>query len=207
MAKFILKERYILNEDVLEEAKASDTGNALVTAIDGLTPNLKTNVEAIKNATDDAKRTKDLTDALKQLNDASEEIENTAKLPGDHSVELQSEFASYNTALDKVITRADKANPDGKYGEARKKFDDDIKKFKTAIGKTPWGEKEANTALARWKTIRAEIDVTFKNVGYDTEKVSGFAFGLGIERIAMIRYSINDLRLLYDNDVRFLHQF
>ncbi|MBQ9368805.1 MAG: phenylalanine--tRNA ligase subunit alpha [Victivallales bacterium] len=47
----------------------------------------------------------------------------------------------------------------------------------------------------------------FKNVGYDTEKVSGFAFGLGIERIAMIRYSINDLRLLYDNDVRFLHQF
>ena len=47
----------------------------------------------------------------------------------------------------------------------------------------------------------------FKNVGYDPAKVSGFAFGLGIERIAMIRYAINDLRLLYDNDVRFLHQF
>lgn len=47
----------------------------------------------------------------------------------------------------------------------------------------------------------------FKNVGYDPEKVSGFAFGLGIERMAMIRYAINDLRLLYDNDVRFLHQF
>ncbi len=47
----------------------------------------------------------------------------------------------------------------------------------------------------------------FKNVGYDTDKVSGFAFGLGIERMAMIRYSIGDLRLLYDNDVRFLHQF
>ncbi|MBQ7649820.1 MAG: phenylalanine--tRNA ligase subunit alpha [Victivallales bacterium] len=47
----------------------------------------------------------------------------------------------------------------------------------------------------------------FKNVGYDPEKVSGFAFGLGIERMAMIRYSIGDLRLLYDNDVRFLHQF
>lgn len=47
----------------------------------------------------------------------------------------------------------------------------------------------------------------FKNVGYDPEKVSGFAFGLGIERMAMIRYAISDLRLLYDNDVRFLHQF
>ena len=47
----------------------------------------------------------------------------------------------------------------------------------------------------------------FQNVGYDITKVSGYAFGLGIERMAMIRYSINDLRLLYDNDVRFLHQF
>lgn len=47
----------------------------------------------------------------------------------------------------------------------------------------------------------------FENVGYDPDEVSGFAFGLGIERLAMIRYSINDLRLLYDNDIRFLHQF
>ena len=47
----------------------------------------------------------------------------------------------------------------------------------------------------------------FQNVGYDPEAVSGFAFGLGIERLAMIRYGINDLRLLYDNDVRFLQQF
>ena len=47
----------------------------------------------------------------------------------------------------------------------------------------------------------------FANVGYDVDKVSGFAFGFGLERIAMIRYGINDLRLLYDNDVRFLHQF
>ncbi|MBR0457795.1 MAG: phenylalanine--tRNA ligase subunit alpha [Victivallales bacterium] len=47
----------------------------------------------------------------------------------------------------------------------------------------------------------------FQNVGYDVNEVSGFAFGLGIERMAMIRYAINDLRLLYDNDVRFLHQF
>ncbi len=46
-----------------------------------------------------------------------------------------------------------------------------------------------------------------KNVGYDPEKVSGYAFGMGIERIAMIKYGINDLRLLYENDLRFLKQF
>ncbi len=43
--------------------------------------------------------------------------------------------------------------------------------------------------------------------GYDPEKVTGFAFGLGIERIAMLKYKINDLRLFYDNDRRFLQQF
>lgn len=43
--------------------------------------------------------------------------------------------------------------------------------------------------------------------GYDPEEVSGFAFGMGIERIAMLKYGINDLRLFYDNDKRFLKQF
>ncbi|CAB4881491.1 MAG: phenylalanine--tRNA ligase subunit alpha [Actinobacteria bacterium] len=42
---------------------------------------------------------------------------------------------------------------------------------------------------------------------YDPEKVQGFAFGLGIERIAMLKHSVPDLRLLYDNDIRFLEQF
>ena len=46
-----------------------------------------------------------------------------------------------------------------------------------------------------------------KNVGYDPEIWSGFAFGMGIERIAMIRHRISDIRLLYENDVRFLEQF
>jgi phenylalanyl-tRNA synthetase alpha chain len=45
------------------------------------------------------------------------------------------------------------------------------------------------------------------NVGYDPDICSGFAFGMGIERIAMIKYRINDIRLLYENDVRFLKQF
>ncbi|MDD3894542.1 MAG: phenylalanine--tRNA ligase subunit alpha, partial [Syntrophomonadaceae bacterium] len=43
--------------------------------------------------------------------------------------------------------------------------------------------------------------------GYDPEKVTGFAFGMGIERIAMLKYGINDLRLFFDNDKRFLRQF
>jgi phenylalanyl-tRNA synthetase alpha chain len=43
--------------------------------------------------------------------------------------------------------------------------------------------------------------------GYDPEKVQGFAFGMGIERVAMLRHAVPDLRLLYDNDARFLEQF
>lgn len=43
--------------------------------------------------------------------------------------------------------------------------------------------------------------------GFDPEKVSGFAFGMGVERIAMLLYGIDDLRLFYDNDLRFLRQF
>jgi phenylalanyl-tRNA synthetase alpha chain len=47
----------------------------------------------------------------------------------------------------------------------------------------------------------------FKAVGYDPEEYSGFAFGLGIERIAMLKFGINDIRLFYENDLRFLAQF
>jgi phenylalanyl-tRNA synthetase alpha chain len=43
--------------------------------------------------------------------------------------------------------------------------------------------------------------------GYDPDTVQGFAFGMGIERIAMLKHGVPDLRLLYDNDVRFLEQF
>lgn len=44
-------------------------------------------------------------------------------------------------------------------------------------------------------------------VGYDSERYTGFAFGLGVERVAMLKYGINDIRLFFENDVRFLHQF
>ncbi|MGO1581148.1 MAG: phenylalanine--tRNA ligase subunit alpha [Peptoniphilaceae bacterium] len=46
-----------------------------------------------------------------------------------------------------------------------------------------------------------------KNCGIDPEKYSGFAFGMGIDRIAMVKYKLNDIRLLFDNDNRFLNQF
>ena len=45
------------------------------------------------------------------------------------------------------------------------------------------------------------------NVGYDTEEVTGWAFGMGIERIAMLKYGVDDIRLFYENDLRFLSQF
>ena len=46
-----------------------------------------------------------------------------------------------------------------------------------------------------------------RNGGYDPEEVTGWAFGMGIERIAMLKYGVDDLRLFYDNDLRFLRQF
>jgi phenylalanyl-tRNA synthetase alpha chain len=47
----------------------------------------------------------------------------------------------------------------------------------------------------------------FEAVGYDPDKVTGFAFGIGIERLAMLKYGVEDIRLFYENDVRFLEQF
>jgi phenylalanyl-tRNA synthetase alpha chain len=46
-----------------------------------------------------------------------------------------------------------------------------------------------------------------KNCGIDAEKYTGFAFGMGIERIALLKYGINDIRLFFENDIRFLRQF
>ena len=47
----------------------------------------------------------------------------------------------------------------------------------------------------------------FEAVGYDPDKVTGFAFGLGMERVAMLKYGVDDIRLFYENDLRFLEQF
>ncbi len=47
----------------------------------------------------------------------------------------------------------------------------------------------------------------FDNIGFDNEKYTGFAFGMGVERMTMLRYGVNDLRLFFENDLRFLGQF
>jgi len=47
----------------------------------------------------------------------------------------------------------------------------------------------------------------FRKVGYDPKELTGFAFGMGVERIAMLKYGINDIRMFYENDERFLRQF
>ena len=47
----------------------------------------------------------------------------------------------------------------------------------------------------------------FENVGYDTDRYTGFAFGMGVERIAMLKYGIDDIRKFFDNEIKFLRQF
>jgi phenylalanyl-tRNA synthetase alpha chain len=46
-----------------------------------------------------------------------------------------------------------------------------------------------------------------RNVGIDPERYSGFAFGMGLDRLAMLKYGVNDLRLFFENDLKFLAQF
>ena len=50
-------------------------------------------------------------------------------------------------------------------------------------------------------------DAVLEAVGYDPERYTGFAFGTGMERMAMLKYGVDDIRLFYENDLRFLEQF
>ncbi len=72
-----------------------------------------------------------------------------------------------------------------------------------------WADKE-NPDEGRWMEILGcgMVDPNLLiNVGMDPEKYTGYAWGMGIERIAMLRHGINDIRLFYENDIRFLKQF
>ena len=51
------------------------------------------------------------------------------------------------------------------------------------------------------------VNARIGRVVYDPEQVTGFAFGMGIERVAMVRHGIDDIRIFYENDLRFLEQF
>jgi phenylalanyl-tRNA synthetase alpha chain len=70
-----------------------------------------------------------------------------------------------------------------------------------------WDKKDGQT---RWLEI-AGSGVVHPNVlragGIDPEKYTGFAFGMGLDRLAMLRYGVNDLRLFFENDMKFLSQF
>ena len=74
----------------------------------------------------------------------------------------------------------------------------DISAETLGIGKKKWLE------ILGCGMIHPEV---FKAVGYPKDKYTGFAFGMGIERMAMLKYGINDIRVFYENDVRFLKQF
>ncbi|MDX1590970.1 MAG: phenylalanine--tRNA ligase subunit alpha [Balneolaceae bacterium] len=69
-----------------------------------------------------------------------------------------------------------------------------------------WGDEKSG----QWLEILGAgmVDPNVLNaVGVDSERYTGYAFGMGVDRIAMLRYGIDDIRLLYDNDIRFLNQF
>jgi phenylalanyl-tRNA synthetase alpha chain len=62
----------------------------------------------------------------------------------------------------------------------------------------------------RWLEVSGSGQVhpnVVRNIGLDPERYVGFAFGSGIERLAMLRYGVGDLRMFYENDLRFLEQF
>ena len=69
---------------------------------------------------------------------------------------------------------------------------------------------ESGPLAGRWLEVSGSGQVhpqVVRNMGFDPERVIGFAFGSGIDRLAMLRYGIDDLRLFFDGDLRFLRQF
>ena len=121
-------------------------------------------------------------------------------------------------AVDKGITFA---NLKGTlYEFARRLFGEDVKvRFRCdyfpfvepgAEMAIDWNSRTKDTEEENWvESLGAGMvhPKVLKAVGYDTEKYTGFAFGIGVERIAMLRNGIDDIRLFYNNDVRFLGQF
>ena len=70
-----------------------------------------------------------------------------------------------------------------------------------------WTDKQGRTDWLEVAGAGMVDPNVFANVGYDPERWTGFAFGFGLDRIAMIRHHISDIRLLYEGDLRFLEQF
>ncbi len=99
----------------------------------------------------------------------------------------------------------------------RRFFEDDNLKVRFRPSYFPFTEPSAEVDIAtdlfgdgRWMEVLGCGMVhpnVLRNVGIDPDKYQGFAFGLGVERLAMLRYGVNDLRLFFENDLRFLQQF
>ena len=70
-----------------------------------------------------------------------------------------------------------------------------------------WRDKDGNATWLEVMGCGMVHPNVFDKVGIDNNKFSGFAFGLGVERLAMLYYGVRDLRMFYENDLRFLQQF
>ena len=79
--------------------------------------------------------------------------------------------------------------------------------FEQISSKASSGESVYRKVLEQTYDVIIEYDVVNNVFQYDPEKYSGFAFGTGLDRLAMFKYGITDIRLLYENDIRFLKQF
>ena len=96
---------------------------------------------------------------------------------------------------------------------ARHIFGEDVRtRFRPSY--FPFTEPSAEVDIERGDNDWLEIlgcgmvhPAVLENVGIDTRRYTGFAFGMGVERIAMLRYGISDIRMFFDNDLRFLRQF
>ena len=95
----------------------------------------------------------------------------------------------------------------------QKKYEQAIKMYNMALDSTTAQNKDMKMKIkGEWQWIEiggcGMVDPNvLEAVGVDPEEFTGFAFGLGIERVAMRKYGISDIRWLYENDVRFLDQF
>ena len=100
---------------------------------------------------------------------------------------------------------------DGPAREARMRFRPSFFPFTEPSAEVDvWWADEALPGGGRWMEILGSglVDPNvLENVGVDSERYTGYAFGMGVERLAMLRHGIDDIRLLYENDVRFLKQF
>ena len=100
---------------------------------------------------------------------------------------------------------------DGPAREARMRFRASYFPFTEPSAEVDvWWADESMPGGGRWMEILGSGMVdpnVLDNVGVDSERYTGYAFGMGVERMAMLRHGIDDIRLLYENDVRFLKQF